>query len=373
MKKYVFVLLALAVLVFCWCNRCKPTNKDVIKIGALLSLTGDNAPQGNLAKNGILLAVEKVNKEGGINGKEIQLIIEDTRKTAEGTINAMKKIAILDKVSGIVVTGDIEFPVVNELADRYKIPIVATICTGMIENNRSSWLFRYCYNEEQEDEYLMRYVKEELGLQEMALLYPNSTAGQAFYKYSKKYINSNGIKVVADVPYDTRSTNQRPDAMKIMNSNPPVICARGFGASLDALLKHLGELGYKGAVVGDLSLSASSMLEAPNSVLKGAYVVASDMSLESTSNVVKEYAKSYKQKFGIAPCFWDAVTYDSFMYLYEAMKKSITENKEIKSVLYTIQPKDLLLGENWFENGNDVVFKEMHIFQMNGSNLTKVK
>jgi len=379
MKKIYVILLAAIVLIagtLLVINRgCDSKSKDseVVKIGALLSLTGDNAQQGNLAKNGILVAVEKVNKEGGINGKKIELIIEDTHTDASGTITAMKKLATMDKVKGIVVTGDIELPAVNQIADKYGIPIMATICTGMLDENRSEWVYRYCYNEEQEDDFLMQFVSRDLGIKKMALLYPNSTAGQAFYKYSKKYIDANGIEVVADIAYDVQSAiNQRENAIKVMNSNPEIICARGFGSSLDALLRHISESGYHGRVVGDLSLSVPSAVQNTNGILNGAYIVASDLDLKSDNNVVKNYAQVYKQKYGIDPCFWDAIAYDSFMYLFDAMKESNEKSIPFRNAIFSIKPNELLLGENWFENGNDVVFK-MHIFEMNEGNLSRIK
>lgn len=379
MKKIYVILLAAIVLIagtLLVINRgCDRKSKDseVVKIGALLSLTGDNAQQGNLAKNGILVAVEKVNKEGGINGKKIELIIEDTHTDASGTITAMKKLATMDKVKGVVVTGDIELPAVNQIADKYGIPIMATICTGMLDENRSEWVYRYCYNEEQEDDFLMQFVSKDLGITKMALLYPNSTAGQAFYKYSKKYIDANGIMVVADIAYDVQSAiNQRENALKVMKGHPEIICARGFGPSLDALLRHISESGYNGRVVGDLSLSVPSAIQNTNGILNGAYIVASDLDLKSDNSVVKNYAQVYKQKYGIDPCFWDAIAYDSFMYLFDAMKESEEKSIPFRNAIFSIKPNELLLGENWFENGNDVVFK-MHIFEMNEGNLSRIK
>ena len=60
------------------------------------------------------------------------------------------------------------------------------------------------------------------------------------------------------------------------------------------------------------------------------------------------------------------------MYLFYGMKESAEKSTSFKDAIFSIKPQDLLLGENWFENGNDVVFK-MHIFEMNDGNMTLVK
>ena len=379
MKKIHVILIAAIVLIagtlLVITRGCSSKSKDseVVKIGALLSLTGDNAQQGNLAKNGILIAVEKINNEGGINGKKVELIIEDTYTDANRTNTALKKLATMDKVKGIVVTGDIELPAVNQEADKYGIPIMATICTGMLDNYRSKWVYRYCYNEEQEDDYLMQFVSNDLGIKTMALLYPNNTAGQAFYKYSKKYIDANNIQIVADIPYDAKSTNvQRDNAFKVMQSTPEIICARGFGSSLDALLRHIKELGYNGRVVGDLSLSVPSAVKNTNGILNGAYIVASDLDLKSANKEVSAYAQIYKTKFKTDPCFWDAIAYDSFLYLSYALKKSLESSVSFEEAIFSTKPENLLLGKNWFQSSNDVDF-QMHMFEMNDGNLSRIK
>ncbi|MBQ7280488.1 MAG: ABC transporter substrate-binding protein [Bacteroidales bacterium] len=367
-------IIAIVFFVLCTLGSCKTNNQnETIKIGALLSLTGDNAQQGNLAQNGILVAVDKINEEGGINGKKIKLVIEDTRTDANGTITAMNKIAKLDKVSGIIVTGDTELPIVNQLADNYGIPIIATICTGMIDKNRSDLVFRYCYNEEQEDRYMMRFIKQDLNISKMALIYPNSTAGQAFYSYSKKYIDANEIKIVADIPYDIQTSNiQRENAIKIITAKPEIICARGFGSSLDALLKHISELGYRGRIIGDLSLSVPSAVKNTNGILNGAYIVASDLDLKSENKEIATYASLYKTKYGIDPCFWDAIAYDSFIYLCYALNRSEKESIPFKDAIFSTKPNNLLLGNNWFDSGNDVNF-QMHMFEMTNGELTRIK
>lgn len=370
MKNF-FIALGAFFFVFLFVG-CQNKEKNVIKIGALLSLTGNNAAQGNLAKNGILLGVEKVNEQGGVDGKLIELIIEDTETSVKGTLNAFKKITSTNEIVAIITTGDTEFQAINSLAEQSQIPVIATICTGMLDEGRSSWLFRYCYNEVQEDECLMNFVKKDLEINNLALLYPNTLFGQDFYKYSKKYIEANNINIVANIAYDFNSTDQRSDAMKTVKANPDIICARGFGSALDALLRHISELGYKGRIIGDLSLVVPSTLNNTNGIMEGAYIVASDLDIASDSKIIKKYVKEYRNKFNLEPCFWDAIGYDSFIFICEAIKNAGVSTLEIKKALYQIEPKQLLLGNNKFENKNDVSF-DMHIFQLNNNKLVKMK
>ena len=367
MKKILVMLLA-AVL-FCGCQNKK---EEVIQIGALLSLTGDNAQQGTLAQNGIMLCVDNINANGGINGKKIELIIEDTQTSTKGTLNAFKKIISMHNVQGIVVTGDTEFQAVNTLADEYQVPIVATICTGMLNNNRSKWLFRYCYNEDQEDECMMNFVKNDLKLSDMALLYPNTLFGQDFYTYSKKYIDINGLNVVADIAYDFNTTNQKGNALKVIYSKPEIICARGFGSSLDALLRYIAELGYSNKIIGDLSITTPSTVNNTHGILEGAYIVASDLNLYSENADIKAYVTKYRELYKKDPCFWDAIGYDSMLYLCNSLHIGLQSQEGFISAILNNMPTGLLLGDNRFVNSNDVTF-DMHMFTMESGKLIKLQ
>ena len=368
MKKILLVLLTFGML--CGCQGKKEDN--VIKIGALLSLTGENAQQGILAKNGILLCVERINANGGVNGKKVDLIIEDTQTSTKGTLNAFKKIVAINSVEAIIVTGDTELQAVNTLADAYKIPIIATICTGMLDENRSKWLFRYCFTEEQEDDYMMNFVKNNLGLSNMALLYPNTLFGQNFYTYSKKYIDQYGINIVADVAYDFNSTDQKGNALKVVSSHPDIICARGFGSSLDALLRYSAELGYSGKIIGDLSITTPSTVNNTLGILEGAYIVASDLDLYSNDMNIISYIKEYRERYKIDPCFWDEIGYDSMLYLCYALHLGQQSQDGFIFAILNNMPEGLLLGNNKFVNSNDVTF-DMHMFTMESGKLIKLQ
>ena len=82
--------------------------------------------------------------------------------------------------------GDIEFQAINSLSRNSNIPIMATICTGMIEDARSPLLFRYCFNEDLQDKILMDFAKNSLGAKTLAITFPNNAFGKTTLKYTKK-------------------------------------------------------------------------------------------------------------------------------------------------------------------------------------------
>ena len=74
---------------------------DTIKIGLVASLNGDLRPWGIDSERGAKLAVKQINENGGINGKQVQLIVEDSASTPEGGKSAAEKL-ISNGVVGLV-------------------------------------------------------------------------------------------------------------------------------------------------------------------------------------------------------------------------------------------------------------------------------
>ena len=79
-----------------------PQSGDIIKVGAYLSLTGSEADFGKQTRTGILMAVDKINAAGGINGKKIEAIIENDEGDAGKTANAVTKLVSQDKVVSVL-------------------------------------------------------------------------------------------------------------------------------------------------------------------------------------------------------------------------------------------------------------------------------
>lgn len=353
------VIIALLLLIG-WCVMNKQNDlpeSGTIKIGAIISLTGDNATQGNLAKNGILIAIDQFNKQGGINGKKISLIIEDSQTSAKGTVNAFKKLQS-EKVVAMLSIGDIEFQAINSLSRNSNIPIMATICTGMIEDTRSPLLFRYCFNEDLQDKVLMDFAKNSLGAKTLAITFPNNAFGKTTLKYTKKRFEEIGGQIVAEVPFDFNSIdNYRSDVLKILNSRPDAVCVRGFGRTFEAIIRSLREQGYKGFILGDSAFGVPSSINNTKGSLENAYLVTVELKTNSESSLIKKYIEDYKFKYKDTPSFIDALGYDAFTFLAKALMKSEQDGTSISDTLYNMDSIELLLGNNFFQNSNDVNFQ----------------
>ena len=106
MKIRTFLYLSsIILLLFCpFCNADPREELNPIPIGALLHLTGDLAMQGAAFREGIEIASEEINNSGGIHGRPLKIIFEDTQLKASVSFTAAKKLTELDKVVATVVS-----------------------------------------------------------------------------------------------------------------------------------------------------------------------------------------------------------------------------------------------------------------------------
>lgn len=127
---------------------------ETIKIGSLNHVTGVGAPWGDPMQKAIELAVEEINADGGVLGKQIELIAEDDNTDTDMALQKAKKLALEDEVQAIFggVWSSIRAAVVTNVADKYKVPYFYPtynegggslancsryyICTGMIPNQQ---------------------------------------------------------------------------------------------------------------------------------------------------------------------------------------------------------------------------------------------
>lgn len=358
MKRITVLLFLVCALTATSCHR----DKNVVVIGGALSLTGDNSLQGNRGYNGMMLAVDMANEAGGINGKKVKLVAEDTQTSAKGAINALTKLVRINKVAGAISTGDVEFQAINDITGKEKVVTLATICSGMLENNRSPYLFRYCFNEKIQDAILMRFVKEEMNESEVALLYPNNLWGKEIEQYNEEGAREAGVSISIKETYDPNSFDQKGVATKLFSQNPKIVCARGFGSGFEAVLRYLSELGFQGTIIGDITISLPGTINNTKGIAEGAYFVSVDLKPAGDSYTDK-YKESYLKKYNEESSVWDALGFDTCKFLIEALKTAEKENISLQDAMFSTKDVELLLGDNRFEGSNDVQF-EMSVFKI---------
>jgi ABC-type branched-subunit amino acid transport system substrate-binding protein len=361
-KQYLLLAVILAALaalaglsVWSFCRSHEPKSQN-LKIGAIVLLTGQGASLGPLLQNGMLTAESYINGTLATGAKpKVELIIEDSKNTVIGTIAAYNKLRA-QGVDAIVSTGDIEFRALNGIVDDNPLPIIATCCTGGVEN-RSPWIFRYNYSERSQDRDLSEFLVNDLKDLHLTAVYPNNAYGQDILRNTREQFQAAGGTFDGSFAFTPESPDQKALAAKIVESAPRVLCIRGFGTGFVSIIKAVRELGFSGRIVGDVTISLPDTLNNVGGALEGSYHVASELDTKSEKPAIASYVAMYRKAYKMEPCFWDASGFDSVVFMWEAATTSGKSKEQVQKALESISLQNGLLGMNKFGPDGDLDFR----------------
>ena len=217
-KRVVLTLILLVILV-----SCAPTKTEPIKIGAELTLTGFGAQTGDNARKGIDLAVEKINKENGINGQLLEVIYEDLGNLdLKAAATAAQKFSTIDKTKAILTQWSEDTEVVWPIAAENKIITMAIYAGTKDLTKKSPLLFRVWPSDEIFIEKIVDYALSK-GAKKAAIISEELT----YFSSLKDNTEAIWEKRTGSKPFTQTvavgTIDLRTPLMKIKEQNPDVL------------------------------------------------------------------------------------------------------------------------------------------------------
>src|SRR5579862_4836145 len=180
---------------------------EPIKIGLVTALNGDLRPWGQDCRDGVQLAVDRFNKRGGLHGRKVELLVEDSNSRPEQGQSAADKlysegcIAILGEVASGISTA------MRELTTKKKIPQIAVAATRDDLADGTKYLFRVCYTDKVQGPAMAKFAYQQLHLRRMAIMsdamQPYSVnLSQSFRAYFRKL----GGRIADEEQFNTGQT-----------------------------------------------------------------------------------------------------------------------------------------------------------------------
>lgn len=362
MKKVAGLVLCLVLMLslLAGCSAPFPSSQSQgdIQLGVFLPLTGPVGAQGEYQKKGIELAIEEINAAGGINGRLLKAVYEDTQGKKENVPNIVRKLIEQDKAVALI--GEVisscsiaAGPVVKEL----KVPAIAPHSTNpkvTIDPTDTSkynpYYFRVIFTDPVQGKTLAGYPYEKLGKRRAAIIYNisqdfNKGMAEAIEKSFKEI----GGQVVAVETYRDGDQDFKSQLTKIMGANPDVLFTPNGYMESGLIVRQARELGINIDVFGANALTVPKFIEIAGPAANGVYIT-SLFAPDDPDPQAQAFNKKYKEKFGEDSNSNAAAAYESVILLAEAMKKakSITP-EEIRNELEKLQNIKLPSGNFSFD------------------------
>ncbi len=353
--KRTFSVLVLFVVVLFLFSGCGKKQDDVIKIGAILPLTGENAVYGEAIRNGMLLALEEYNLQHKDKDR-IKLIIEDDQAIPANTVSAYNKLTRIEKVSfilgGVFSSSTLA---IAPLAEKDSVVLLSPTSSAIELTNAGDFIFRIYPSDSYDGLYLSNFVATKMDYSRVAILYIQVASVESIVEVFTSNFEKNGGKVVYSAGYSEGTTDFRTQLKQIKEANPGVIFLPGYLREMSLQLKQIRELGIELPIVSISTFYDPQIFELAGESAEG--VIFSTPRYDPTSNQdpTKTFVESYKDKYRIEPNIWAGYGYDVVKIAAIAAQNSDNNSTVIKNALYAIKNYPGVTGNTTFDKNGDVL------------------
>jgi len=290
--------------------RAARADGDTIKIGMVLPVTGPAADSGKYALTGAKIALERVNKAGGVLGKPIELVTEDDQTTNPGAVLAFSKLASQPDI--VAFLGSIRSTQNHAMAPDI-LKTGKPVCFGGTDPKLTKlgnpWLIRFRPNDSYSGRVIASYGVETLAKKNWAIVHSTDAFGTGGLNALSAALDKAGAKVAIDQGYANQSQDFTPVVLAIKSSGADIIGSYfTFDNDLAIFARQLRQLGVTIPWVGSPSIITAGAVKLAGPALYGTYGVA-DYAVDS-SPAAKQFAELYAAVSKVPPDNYSSWTYD---------------------------------------------------------------
>ena len=355
-----FVLVLLVSLI----SGCGDSGSKDIKIGMVYELTGNTASYGTSAANGAKLAFKGINANGGILGKQIQIVTADNKGEPSESANAMTKVITQDKV--VAVTG---FTVSScgiagsAVAEDTKIPFVAAAAvnpkvtvderTGKVKN----YTFRACFIDSFQGIVGVDFAFNSLKARKTAIMTDSSSDySKGLTRIFKDSFTGKGGKIVAEEAYLQKDQDYKSVLTKIKAQNPDLLYIPGYYEDVGKIVKQAREMGILIPVLGADAWDSPILVELAGPKALNHTYFTNFYSVEDKNPISNNFVEAYKKEYGTIPDSMAAMGYDAANLLVDAIRRAnSTESAKIRDALSGTKNFKSVSGEMSLNSTHDAV------------------
>ena len=334
MKKFAskVVAVALAVVMIMSLASFAFAASDTIKVGILAPLTGGVAQYGNAVNNGAMMYFEELNANGGINGKQIELIIYDEEGDPVKAVTGYNYLMDQEVVAivGDVTTGPTKAVVAESQADLTPmITASATAADVTCQLNADGSvaavyenMFRSCFIDPFQGSKMAAFAKDQLSAKTAAVLYNvgsdySGGCAQSFQETAQE----KGLELVAVESYADGAVDFQSQLTNIAAKAPDVLFVPDYYSVIALVAQQAQNAGVKATMLGADGWDSVLGVVTDPALLEGAYY-CSGYSTEDTRPEVQTFVLNFKAKYGVDPDMFAAQGYDAAMILAAALEKA---------------------------------------------------
>lgn len=359
-KKFskVFMASALATGILAGCGGGNQAsggggNSNDFKLGVNMELSGNVASYGESMTKGIEMAVDEINKAGGVEGKQIKVIKVDNKSEAAEATNGIIKLTSQDKVNAVIGAATSGNTVAQaQIANDTKTVLMApggTSPTVTVDNKGKvrDFVFRTSFIDPFQGTVAANFALNNLKVKDAAIFSDNSSDyAKGLSDAFKETFKAAGGKIVGEESYVAKDTDFRATLTRLKAKNPSFIFIPGYYEEVGLIVKQARELGITAPLMGADGWDSPTLVDlAGADALNNTYLI-NHYSTEDPDKKVQEFVTAFKEKNkGVAPNAFNALGYDTVYFLADAIKRAgSTDSEQIQKELAKTKDLSLVTG-----------------------------
>lgn len=355
MKKVLSIVLAALLLMGCFAMAGCQKGSDTIKVGLNYELSGDYAMYGLACSAGAELAFAEVNANGGINGKQLEIVKYDNKCDAAEATTLATKLMTQDKVLAIVgpaLTGT--FTAESSVAESNKVAVVTGSATGddVIATHDAdgnvtavkNYTFRICFNDSYQGTTMANFAESTLGAKKAAIYADNSS--DYAKGLTKSFTSTFAGEIVATEYYTSGDTDFNAVLTSLKDKEFDVLFIPGYYSEVGLIIKQARALGIDCPILGADGFESPTLVElAGADALSNVYYSCHYSDL-LPGDAIANFVTSYKEANNEDPNMFHAMGYDAAMFLCDAIARAYEAN-EGKDITAADVQAQLVATENF--------------------------
>ncbi|APR75370.1 Branched-chain amino acid ABC transporter, amino acid-binding protein [Minicystis rosea] len=300
------------------------------RVGAFFSLSGADTQFGVDTKEGIELAVDEVNKAGGVKKKPIKVIFEDDKSNPQEATNKVLQLIDRDKV--VAILGEVassRSKAGGIVANKRHVPMISPSSTNPDVTKVGPFVFRVCFTDDAQGQAGARFVAKTLGKKKVGILFASddlysSGLAKEFREEAKKL----GLDIVAEKQFLKTETNFTTYITELRDAKPEIIYAPIYYNAMVPIARQAKAAGVKGDMfVGGDGWDSVVLLDSAADEMNGAYFtnhIAPDVPWASAQT----FAKAYRDRYKRDPSALATMGYDAAKLLADAIGRAKGDTPE---------------------------------------------
>ena len=317
------ILVGLLIVATVALSACGASGGQTVKVAILAPLSGDVATFGQSTRDGAMMAIDEWNANGGVLGKQVEVVVEDSQCSPEAAVSAANKVIDQDGVKFIIgeVCSSASIPISEIAVAKNVLQITPTSTNPQVtvaeDGSTKPTVFRACFIDPFQGKVAAKFAMDNLGAQTAAVFLDQGNdyvRGLAEVFISE--FEAAGGQVVVQETYTGDDQDFSAILTKVKDANPDVLYLPDYYSTVNLIAGQAQQMGITATLLGGDGWDSADL---DLSVVNGGYFT-NHFSPDDTRAIVQDFVSKYQTEYGSRPDALAALAYDAATILMQSMK-----------------------------------------------------